>query len=130
MIIKLNNKKLDTDKLTYEEMQAVLIDLDVAIGSIEQQRADAALRRYETGESASHEWFMSLNRAKNVLTQKRQQLQILIGMKGKSQRQRQGGSSIANFFMEVAREYLDENDFKRILFIAEKRRKDKEGVLP
>lgn len=130
MIIKLNNKKLDTDKLTYEEMQAVLIDLDVAIGSIEQQRADAALRRYETGESASHEWFMSLNRAKNVLTQKRQQLQILIGMKGKSQRQRQGGSLIANFFMEVAREYLDENDFKRILFIAEKRRKDKEGVLP
>lgn len=122
MIIKLNNKRFDTDKLTYEEMQAVLIDIDIAIGSIEQQKADAALRRYETGQSASHEWFVSLNQAKNVFTQKRQQLQILIGMKGRSERR--NSVSIASLFMNVAKEYLDDKDFERILFIAQKRQKD------
>lgn len=120
MIIRVNQRKYDTDKLTYEELQALTLEIDESIASIKEQLRVAAAKRYETGKWADPEWFNAATRAQKALQRSRQQVQVLIGLK--SRQLRRQTKSMADFFFDVAREYMDTKDFERILYVAKKRR--------
>lgn len=120
MIVRVDQKKYDTDKLTYEEMQALLLELDENIADIKEQLRRAAAKRFDTGEYADPEWFNGAMRAQKALQRSRQQVQILIGMKNKQFRQ--ANRALSDFFLDVAREYMDEADFEKIIYVAKKRR--------
>ena len=120
MIVRVNQNKYDTDKLTHEEKQLLLLELDESIANIKEQLRCAAAKRFETGEFADPKWFNSAMRAQKALQRNRQQVQILIGMKNKQFKEM--NRALSDFFFDVAREYMDENDFERLVYVAKKRR--------
>lgn len=122
MIIILNRGKFDTDKLTYEEMQGLLLNLDTEIADVKQQLRSVTIEYYTNGKRANPYWFGKATYALKAMQRNRQELQILIGQRRR--RSEYGRKTISDFFLDAAKENIPIEEFDRILSIAKQRKEE------
>lgn len=120
MIVRVNNQSIDTDGLSYEEAQKLLLRLDEGVANIEEQIRRAAAKTYETGNYADPDWFNKATFARKALQRSRQALQVEVGQKRKKAKHSE--KTFSEHFVDVARERLDEDLFHEFLRMAEARK--------
>lgn len=122
MLVRNRKEVIDTDKLTYEEMQALGIMLDEQTQAIETQLREAKVTLYQTGQRADDQWYSKATWALKATRRARQELQVLIGQRRRQMNLAQ--KALPDYFMDAAYECLPIEDFERIKAIAASKREE------
>jgi hypothetical protein len=119
-VIKIDDEFIDLDKVTRSRLIELKGKLDSEVLEIKLQLDEYDMNYKVNKISGDYSWFVSAKRAKMI--KQKHLIAINSALVQRPKELNSTGKRLDGYFVDVAKEYLGEDDFYRILKLAEDRR--------
>lgn len=123
-IVMLDKQEIDIEKLDRDELVELKASVDARIGAIKDQLHSARVNASVHGVYADQTWYRNAMYAQSAYQRASQAIQIRLGKMKKTRGD--DSNSVANLFVDLARQRLDEDFFDELLdeakYLSEQRR--------